>query len=101
MFKVTATSFWGRNITEFLFDTIEEAREYAAEMRDQQYRTKIEEIKEHWYNDGMKKIKYKTFDYSPIALRALTRHKLAPPTKFFTDRKKQASKAACRLKEHW
>lgn len=44
MFKVTATSFWERNITEFLFDTIEEAREYAAEMRDQQYRTKIEEM---------------------------------------------------------
>ena len=39
------------------------------------------------------------FDYSPIALRALTRHKLAPPTKFFTDRKKQASKSACKVKE--
>jgi hypothetical protein len=46
----------------------------------------------------MKKIKAKTFDYSPIALRALVRHKIAPPTKFFTDRKKAASKTACRVK---
>jgi len=48
----------------------------------------------------MKKTKAKTFDYSPIALRALTRHKIASPTKFFTDRKKASSKLACRLKSH-
>ena len=44
----------------------------------------------------MSKIKQQTFDYSPIALRALVRHKIAPPTKFFTDKKKQQSKAACK-----
>lgn len=47
----------------------------------------------------IKKIKDRVFDYSPIALRALTRHKLAPPTKYFTDRKKQASTKACRSKD--
>lgn len=50
-------------------------------------------------NRDMKKVyKLKTsFDYSPIALRALVRHKIAPPTKYFTDKKKHASKSACRL----
>lgn len=49
----------------------------------------------------MKKVyKLKTsFDYSPIALRALVRHKIAPPTKYFTDKKKHASKSACRNNE--
>lgn len=42
----------------------------------------------------------KTFDYSPIALRALVRHKIAPPTKYFVDKKKHASKSACRNNEH-
>ena len=46
----------------------------------------------------MKKLKTKTFDYSPIALRALTRHACAPPTIYFTDRKKADSKTACRKK---
>lgn len=49
----------------------------------------------------MKKPKQRTFDYSPIALRSLTRHKVAPPTIYFTDKKKQASKAACRSRELW
>ena len=43
--------------------------------------------------------KSQTFDYSPIALRALVRHKFAPTTKYFTDKKKQSSRAACRLRE--
>jgi hypothetical protein len=38
------------------------------------------------------------FDYSPISLRSLVRHKIAPPTKYFTDKKKNASKNACRKK---
>jgi len=49
----------------------------------------------------MKKV-YKlkaSFDYSPIALRALVRHKIAPPTKYFVDRKRRASKSACRNNE--
>jgi len=45
------------------------------------------------------KTKIKTFDYSPIALRKLVRHKIAPPTKFFVDRKKRSAKEACRLKD--
>ena len=44
----------------------------------------------------MKKIKAKVFDYSPIALRALTRQQFAPSTKFFTDKKKAAKKNFCR-----
>jgi len=44
----------------------------------------------------MSKNKSITFDYSPIALRALTRHKIAPPTIYFKDRKKEGSKKACR-----
>lgn len=44
----------------------------------------------------MKKIKPRTFDYSPIALRALSRHKFAPPAKSFKDKKKHMSKSACR-----
>jgi hypothetical protein len=44
----------------------------------------------------MKKNKTVTFDYSPIALRALTRHKCAPATVYFKDRKKEAAKKACR-----
>jgi hypothetical protein len=47
----------------------------------------------------MKKIKAKVFDYSPIALRALTRQQYAPATKYFTDRKKAAQKKFCRDKE--
>ena len=46
------------------------------------------------------KNKATTFDYSPIALRALVRHKIAPPTKYFTDKKKTASKKACRNSEY-
>jgi hypothetical protein len=45
----------------------------------------------------MKKIKNMTFDYSPIALRKLSRHKIAPPTTFFIDRKKQSKKSMCRI----
>jgi hypothetical protein len=45
---------------------------------------------------NMKKNKTVTFDYSPIALRALTRHKCAPATVYFKDRKKEAAKKACR-----
>jgi len=47
----------------------------------------------------MKRVKNKTFDYSPVALRALVRHKMAPPTTFFKDRKKSQQKAMCRKKE--
>jgi hypothetical protein len=39
-----------------------------------------------------------TFDYSPIALRALTRHKFAPPAFSFKDRKKAQSRSQCRGK---
>jgi hypothetical protein len=46
----------------------------------------------------MKKIKNMTFDYSPIALRRLSRHKIAPPTIFYIDRKKQHKKYACRIR---
>jgi hypothetical protein len=45
----------------------------------------------------MKKIKNVSFDYSPLSLRRLTRHKIAPPTTFFVDRKKQSKKSACRI----
>jgi hypothetical protein len=45
---------------------------------------------------NMKKNNIVTFDYSPIALRALTRHKCAPATIYFKDRKKEAAKKACR-----
>ena len=38
----------------------------------------------------------KTFDYSPIALRALTRHAFAPPVKKFKDKKHHAKKYGCR-----
>ena len=44
----------------------------------------------------MKKRKAKVFDYSPIALRALTRHKYAPYTVYFKDKKKAAKKNFCR-----
>jgi hypothetical protein len=47
----------------------------------------------------MKKFKQPIFDYSPVALRALVRHKMAPPTTFFKDRKKAQQKAQCRKKE--
>lgn len=47
----------------------------------------------------MKKIKNVSFDYSPLALRRLTRHKIAPPTTFFVDRKKQSKKSMCRIRE--
>ena len=48
----------------------------------------------------MKKIKNVSFDYSPLALRKLTRHKIAPPTTFFVDRKKQSKKSMCRIREY-
>lgn len=48
----------------------------------------------------MKKIKNVSFDYSPIALRRLVRHKIAPPTTFFIDRKKKYKKSACRIHEY-
>ena len=40
--------------------------------------------------------KSKTFDYSPIALRALTRHSYAPPVKKFKDKKHHNAKYGCR-----
>jgi hypothetical protein len=40
--------------------------------------------------------KSKTFDYSPIALRALTRHSYAPPVKKFKDKKHHDAKYGCR-----
>jgi hypothetical protein len=43
MYKVTTKSIWEKPATA-VFDTIEEAREYAAAMRDQQYRTNIQEL---------------------------------------------------------
>ena len=48
----------------------------------------------------MKKIKNISFDYSPLSLRRLTRHKIAPPTTFFVDRKKKYKKDACRIREY-
>jgi hypothetical protein len=48
----------------------------------------------------MKKIKTVSFDYSPFSLRGLTRHKIAPPTTFFVDRKKKYKKDACRIREY-
>jgi hypothetical protein len=48
----------------------------------------------------MKKIKSKTFDYSPIALRALARHKFAPPVVSFTDKKKKQKQKYCRQKSY-
>lgn len=43
-----------------------------------------------------KKRKIGTFDYSPIALRALVRHPYAPPTKFYKDRKRASAIKRCR-----
>ena len=43
-----------------------------------------------------KSINKQSFDYSPIALRKLARHKFAPPTKYFPDRKKASERSACR-----
>ncbi len=48
----------------------------------------------------MKKIKSKTFDYSPIALRKLARHKFAPPVVSFTDKKKKQKRTHCRQKSY-
>jgi hypothetical protein len=45
-----------------------------------------------------KRIKKDTFDYSPIALRALKRHKYAPPAFSFKDHKKEKSRSQCRVK---
>jgi hypothetical protein len=42
----------------------------------------------------------KSFDYSPIALRALTRHSYAPPVKKFKDKKHDAKKYGCRSKQN-
>lgn len=49
----------------------------------------------------MKKVyKLKTsFDYSPIALRALVRHKIAPPTKYFLDKKDMCQRAPAVINE--
>ncbi len=47
----------------------------------------------------MKRPKKDTFDYSPIALRALTRHKFAPASVAFTDKKKQFKRNRCRKNE--
>lgn len=47
----------------------------------------------------MKKVKAKSFDYSPIALRGLARHKMPPPSFRMKDKKKDGAKKACRSKE--
>ena len=54
------------------------------------------------YNGRMKKSRKlsKSFDYSPIALRALTRHSYAPPVKKFKDKKHDAKKYGCRSKQN-
>lgn len=44
--------------------------------------------------------KTKTFDYSPIALRALSRHAFAPPVKRFKHKKRHASKTFCRERDN-
>jgi len=40
--------------------------------------------------------KRKKLDKSPLGLRSLVRHEMAPPTKKFKNKKKEASKKACR-----
>lgn len=49
----------------------------------------------------MKKRSEKSYDYSPIALRGLARHKMPPPSFRMKDKKKDGNKNACRSKEHW
>jgi len=43
-----------------------------------------------------RKKKSKKLDKSPLGLRSLVRHACAPPTKKFKNKKKEASKRACR-----
>ena len=43
--KVTVFSAWVKT-AEQMFDTLEDAKEFANEMRDQQYKTIIEEIRD-------------------------------------------------------